>query len=265
VGNTSLLGRITRVSPTWRYLIVFGIVALSAPVGSLSILLSPPGSSVAAWWPAASLTVLAALADRGRRVFSVATIIGFGIVSNYVAGRPLDVSIGFGISNALEAWTVAMIVTRGRDGFQMNRVPDAVRFVLAVLFGGVLIGLAAAAVVALLAGGSFLPTFASVAPSHASAVLVIVALFVLPRSSFATKRGWELCAQVVVTVLVVSAVFFPGQFLPFAFLPFVPLTWGSLRFGTGIMALEALGITILVTVLTELGGGPFAVIVWQDA
>jgi two-component system, OmpR family, phosphate regulon sensor histidine kinase PhoR len=265
VGNTSLLGRITQVSSGWRYLIVLGIVALSAPVGSLSILLSPPGSSVAAWWPAASLTVLAALADRGRRVFSVAAIIALGVVSNYVAGRPLDVSIGFGISNALEAWTVAMIVTRGKDGFQMNRVPDAVRFVLAVLFGGVLIGLAAAAVVALLAGGSFLPTFASVAPSHASAVLVIVALFVLPRSSFTTKRGWELCAQVVVTVLVVSAVFYPGQFLPFAFLPFVPLTWGSLRFGTGIMALEALGITILVTVLTELGGGPFAVIVRQDA
>jgi two-component system, OmpR family, phosphate regulon sensor histidine kinase PhoR len=245
--------------------IIGALVALTVPVGSLSIVLSPPGSPVAAWWPAAGLTVAAVLMSRGQRFGVALLVIAVGVATNYFAGRPLAVSIGFAVSNAAEAWAVAAVATRGRGEVPMRRVADALRFVLAAVAGAVLIGVVAGVVAMVFEGASFFATLASVAPSHASAVLVILPLLLLPPRSFRTARIPELIVQVLSLTAIVVGVFWPGQVLPLAFLPFAALTWGSLRFGTGIMAIESLVVAVVVTVLTGLGGGPFAVIAGDDA
>jgi two-component system, OmpR family, phosphate regulon sensor histidine kinase PhoR len=251
-------------APLWmRSLLVAGLLLLTIPVGWASIALSPPGAPLAAWWPAAALAVVAATVARGSQRLAVAAgIVMVSVVANLAADRPLLVSLGFGVANAIEAVVVAAIATSRDREVSIDRVGDAERLFLGVLAGAVALGLGVALVV-LLDGGDPISAGLGAATSHGSAVLLLAPLAILPATSFRTERKAELLVQLVLLISVAAMISSPGQTLPLSFLVFPLILWGTFRFGTGIMAIETLLIAVVTTGALYFGGGPYFP-VYQD-
>ncbi len=246
-------------APLWAHiLIVGGLLLLTVPVGWLSIALSPPDSAVAAWWPAAALTAVAATLSRGnkRAILAIAVVV-VGFAANLAAGRPAPVALGFGIANSIEALIVAAVATSGSRSLSIDRASDAARLLLGVIAGALAIG-AGVAVVVTLEGGDPLSSGVAAATSHGSAVLLLAPFAILPRASFRTDRPKELVAQLLVLVAVAAFVFAPQQALPIGFLIYPVFVWGTFRFGTGIMAIESLLTAAIATVALYWNAGPFS-------
>ncbi|MET3770304.1 signal transduction histidine kinase [Marisediminicola sp. UYEF4] len=226
-------------------------------LGLAAVFLTPPGSNFAAWWPAAGLGVAAMLFAKGpawRMAIAIALVT---TASNYVAGRPLEVAVLFGVANACEAWLVSALITRGGRAARLEGMPDVARLLGAVLAGATVFGLLAGGMVWMLLGGDFLASGVALAVSHASAVIVIVPTVLASASSLRVGRGAERLIQLAVLAAVVFLVFSPGQILSLAFLTFPVLGWATFRFGVKFVAVEILITGVCVTVLTSVGGGPF--------
>ena len=201
-----------------RFSVIAGLLALTYVLGMAAVVLTPPGSQTAAWWPAAGTSVVAALFARKRR-WGVALLVGLVTVgSNYAAGRPLLVSIGFGIANFSETWLVSAILSRGIGGAGLRRMSDVARLLVATLAGSMVIGLLAAAIVGMLQGGRFIETLIAVMASHAAAVIVVVPPVLVVYGGDASRNRLEFVAQIVVTFAVVGFVFSPTNALPLVFL-----------------------------------------------
>ena len=241
-----------------RFLVIAGLLALTYVLGLAAVVLTPPGSQTAAWWPAAGASVVAALCARKRR-WGVALLVGLVTVgSNYAAGRPLLVSIGFGIANFSETWLVSAILSRGIGGAGLRRMSDVARLLIAILTGSVVIGLLAAAVVGMLQGGRFIETLFAVMASHAAAVIVVVPPVLVVYGGDASRNRLEFVAQIVVTFAVVGFVFSPTNALPLVFLSLPVLSWAAFNFSYGFTIIELLVTAVLTVELTAAGGGPFA-------
>lgn len=226
-------------------------------LGLAAVFLTPPDSNFAAWWPAAGVGVAAMLFTRGP-AWRMAVILALvTTASNYVAGRPLDVALLFGVANACEAWVVSALITRGGRAARLEGMPDVGRLLVAVLAGATIIGLLAGGMVWLLLGGDFLVSVVALAASHASAVIVILPTVLASSSSLRVGRGPERLIQLAVLAAVVFLVFSPGRNLSLAFLTFPVLAWATFRFGVKFVAVEMMMTAICVTVLTAVGGGPF--------
>ena len=256
MGGRSVIANVLALPTPLRRLVVLGFCLLTIPLGSLAILLTPPGSSSAAWWPAASAAVLALACSRGNRIPAAVGIIAVGVLANVAAGRPLAVSLGFGLANGVEAWLVWRLASDRHGLLRVGSIARGVRFVLASLAGAAGIGLLAGATVAA-SGGDFATSLWSIAASHASAVLVIVPLFLKPLSAFRTPPSLEMLLQHLALIGVIAFVFWPDQSYPFAFLPLPILVWAAFRFRSGTILIQSLAVAIATTVLTILGGGPF--------
>lgn len=223
----------------------------------LMVVLRLPAAATALWWPAAGVSAVVAIAGREHRTAVLAGLLVISGLANFVAGTDPWVSLGFGIANAAEAWVVAVIATSGRTESGSLGQRDVGRFLLAVGLGAATAGVLAGSVVAVLEGGDFAATAASVIASHASAILIITPLALVPVSGLKIRNTAETAIQVAALVLTVVAVFRPGQSLPLAFLPFPVLTWAAFRFGINIVVLELILAAGLVSALTFAGGGPF--------
>ena len=241
-----------------RFSVIAGVLVLTYLLGMAAVVLTPPGSHIAAWWPAAGAGVVAALFAR-KRHWGVALLVGLITVgSNYAAGRTLAVSIGFGIANFSEAWLVSAILSRAVGGPALGRMSDVARLLLATLAGSVVIGVLAGAVVGILGGGRFIDTLIAVMASHAAAVIVMVPPALVVYGGDSSRNRFEIAAQIIVTFAVVSVVFVPANALPLAFLSLPVLSWAAFRFSYGFVIVELLLSAILAVELTSAGGGPFA-------
>jgi two-component system phosphate regulon sensor histidine kinase PhoR len=240
-----------------RFSVIAGLLVLTYFLGSAAVVLTPPGAHTAAWWPAAGAGVVAVLCARKRRL-AVALLVGLVTVgSNHVAGRPLDVSIGFGIANFSEAWLVSTIVSRGIEGPVLRRMSDVARLLVAILMGSLVIGVLAAAVVGTLQHGRFVDTLIAVMASHAAAVIVVVPPALVAYGPGAQGNRREVAAQIIVMCTVVVFVFSPGDTFPLAFLTFPVLSWAAFNFSYGFVIIELLLSAVLTVELTAAGGGPF--------
>lgn len=248
-------------APAWfRDLLVALLLLLSIPVGWASIALSPPGADIAVWWPAASLTAVAAALARGnQRVLVALGVVAVGFVTNIAAGRPVLVSLGYGVANAVEASAVSLIATQGGRQVSIDRIRDASRLFLGVFVGALMSGALVAAVVSF-DGGDALRALVSTATSHASAVLLLATLAILPSASFRTNRPRELVLQLALLGAVAAFILSPQQQLPLGFLLFPVLVWGTFRFGVGITALESLATAAAVGGSLFWQGGPFSAV-----
>lgn len=220
--------------------------------------LAPPDTGVAAWWPAAGVSVLAvAWAPRDRRLAVVATIAVASGLANVVAGRSPAVAVGFGLSNAAEAFVVAWWLLRDSARPSLASLEDVTRLVVATLLGGLVMGLGAGTTVAL-AGGDFVVTARTVMASHGAAILVVTPFGMRVPSGRAPGRIVEGVVQTLALVLSTVAVFAPQQTLPLTFLPMPFLVWGALRLGTRTVAAQLLLVSVVVTVMSRFDTGPFA-------
>lgn len=253
------LTAIVRRTSDRRHALLIGILLVIVFVLSVaSVELRFPGSATAPWWPAAGFAALATISSRGRG-FAIAGLIALvTTAANLAVGTIWWTALAFGLANAAEAWIVAAVLRVRRGASRPFGPGDLLRFFLATFTGGIVIGLIAGLAVAL-SGGAFAITASHVAASHASAVLVITALGVLPRTAFTVRRPGVLVVQVVTLIAAVVIAFAPDQRLPLTFLPLPVLAWAAFRFGSGILIAETALTGAAVLGLSLLGRGPFDV------
>ena len=256
---------LTALGPGARALVTEGLaLGVVLGLGAWSVAFAPPGSEVAAWWPAAGVSAaLVALAPARRWAGLALALALVTTLANLIAGRPLSVSLLFGVANATEAVVIAWALGAHRARPRLHSTADMRRLVVATALGASVIGLMASATVTLLEDADFVSTWQRVLASHAAGVLVVlpVALLAVPGTRWRHWHGsastLEGVAQVVATLVVVGSVFGTGQDLPLVYicLPFV--TWAALRLQPWAVASEILALAIVVNVLTHEGGGPF--------
>ncbi|CAN5690018.1 hypothetical protein BH11ACT8_BH11ACT8_04250 [soil metagenome] len=236
-----------------------------------SVAFAPRDSDVAAWWPAAGVATAMLLLSRPRRWMPL--LLGFGVVSaaaNAVAGRALDVSIAFGVTNSTENLVTALLLgalTR-RPWLRTSR--DFARLCAAGLVGAAVAGVLAGSTVALLLDGAFLQTLSNVLASHGAASLVVLPLALLvadPEARVPPTPSPRLVgmAQMVVALAAFALVHRIGQHLPLSFVPLPLLVWGAQVLSLRALAVEVLAAGTIITVLTAEGGGPFAAVRLSEA
>ncbi|MBH0008042.1 ATP-binding protein [Salinibacterium sp. SWN1162] len=230
------------------FLLGWGFVAISAP-----------GSHVAAWWPAAGVSVLLVLRlHRSQRLWGALAVIAVTTMSNMVGGRELLVAVSFGIANSAEAWLVAFILTAaGRTRPALDSLAIAYRLCAAVAAGAIVAGFLAGATVVIFDGGSFVDTLVGVSAAHGTAVLIIVPFALLPATRLTQVHPLEVAVQVLALAGALFYVFGPTANLPLSFLPLPVIAWAAFRFPTRVVLFEIVGIALAVSFLTSAGGGPF--------
>jgi two-component system phosphate regulon sensor histidine kinase PhoR len=241
-----------------RLAIIGVVLALTYLLGVSAVFLTPPGSTTAAWWPAAGAAVVAVLFARRSRwaVALLACLVTFA--SNLAAGRPLAVSIAFGVADASEAWIVGALLSRPTRAPGLRTMTDVGRMLVAVLLGALAVGVLAGLAVFALEGGALVETVVAVMASHASAVLVVAPTVLVAFGGHGVGHRAERVAQVILAIAVVAFVFSPSNTLPLAFLPLPVLSWAAFRFGYGFVVVELFITAVVAAVLTSFGGGPFA-------
>ncbi len=229
-------------------------------VGSQSVHYAPQGGSVAAWWPAAGLAVaLIAMAPRRWWPLLVLGIVISSGAANLTGGRPLDVASLFGLSNAAEALVAGVVLKRGTDARpRLESLDDFLSLVQAALFGAATIAVGAALTTLTVGSGSVLEVAQTVFASHAASTLVIVPVALTWLRGLPRQRPIELAAQTVALAAVTVLVSGPGQALPLAFAPLPLLVWAALRFELQVVTWQLLAVSVLCTVFTAQGFGPFA-------
>lgn len=227
--------------------------------GTQAVLFAPEQGAVASWWPAAGIAVaLMALAPRPWWPLLGAGIVVSSGLANVTGGREWAVALCFGLANAAEALVGGWILKGGRaERPVLLTLDDFLRLVRASLLGAVTIALGAAATVVAFGTGEFGDSFASVFASHAASTLVIVPVALAFRGGTSRQRPWEILAQVMSLLAVTVLVFAPDQSLPLAFAPLPLLVWAALRLDVGVVAAELLMVSVLCTLLTAEGLGPF--------
>lgn len=243
--------------PWWGWLLS---VVLIFGASVLGVRVTPPGSAVAIWWPAAGLSVLFVLLvpSSRERIWALGTILVCTTLANAVAGRPLLVAGAFGVANTIEVIVVLGVLRQlGGRGFRLRTLNAAVRFAVAVLAGALAIGVLAGTAVAVFEGGSLFPTAAFVAASHAAAVFMIAPFGLLPPRLPVRATVVEMAIQAAILTGVVVVVFSRSLHLPLAFLPYPVLAWAAFRFPIRVVVLETLLASMAMLAFTVLGGGPF--------
>lgn len=244
-----------------------GLVVFCAAIfvlGDVAVLLAPEGSHVAAWWPAAGVSV-AVLARRyeHRRLLAGAIVVSSGL-ANMAGGRAWEIAFGFALSNAAEALVAAWWLQRRTEGRPvLHAVTDVWRLGTAAVLGALTIGVGAAGTVALLTDGDEIRTFTSVIPSHVTAVVLIVP-FWLATSSPRARSVAEGVGNWIVAGVVVGVVFSDTHALPVAFVALAPLMWTAQRFGLRHATAQLGVFGMAVTVLTGRDLGPFADSAWSS-
>ncbi len=229
-------------------------------VGLLSVeVFRPSGSTLAVWWPAAGVGLVALLlASASQRwwVLGAHLIATFAI--NATGGQELRVAVLLGFANAIELFAIVWLLERGgRDPRQMHGPEDLWRFVLAVCVGAVLVAVLAALVVSVAYGNPVWPTVRSIAPSHLSALLLFGLLPMRQLPSQAEAGRAEVAGQWVLVCAVMLLVFAPGQRIPLVFMTVPVLLWAALRSGVRVLAGQLVAAAGLAAVMTLRGGGPF--------
>ena len=224
-----------------------------------SVVLAPAGSHVAAWWPASGLSVVALLLTRGtRRWLMGAGLLAVSVVANLLGDRTLAVSIGYAVSNLLETVVVTLLLVRaGGARSALASMAGLGKFLQACTAGAAVIAVGAGVTASVSEGADAFAVGRAVGASHAAALLLVLPWF-LGSSPAPERRRSERVAQWVVLIAVVVAVFAPAQSLPLAFVPFVPLMWGAVRMGQRTVYGQLVTAGVLATLLSALGGGPFA-------
>lgn len=224
-----------------------------------AVVFAPDDGAVAFWWPAAGLSVaLIALAPRSWwPVLALGIVVASG-AANVTGGREVAISLLFGIANAAEG-VVAGLILKGRSTGRprLASVDDFIRLVVAAVLGALVIATGAALTVFAFDAGPALDSWRSVFAAHAASTLVLVPVALTWRARTEFRHAGELMVQGVALIAVTAAVFAPLQSLPLAFAPLPLLVWAALRFDVRVVAWQLLAVSVLCTLLTAEGQGPF--------
>ncbi len=245
----------------WRALLVIGLLLGDVLLARSAILLSPQGSSVAAFWPMSGVSVVALIVamPRWRPVIVLAIgLIAFGV--NLDAERPTSVSASFGLINVVESSLMIWLLTRRGDRPSLLSLGDFARLAFAVLVTASVVAALGGITNALLTDESPLRAARTLFTTHGAALLLIPPLAMrLPHHRRPAKLA-EALAQCALLIVMVGYIYAPSQSLPLAFLPFVVLVWGATRLRPHEVVVELVLFATVITLLTVHGNGPLALV-----
>jgi len=231
----------------------------SVILGYLSAHQAPGPARLAAWWPAAGINVVAAVAvTRRHRPIVLALIAITTLPVLLSAGRPVGVAIAISIAMALEALIVTQFSVNSKDRPRLTTMTDVIRFFSGALIGAAVIGIAAGGASALFIGRDFFDIAFATLASHASAIAVIAPIALVSRLKKPNRKPLTRLAHAILLTLSILVSFAPGSFAPLSFLPVPFLAWAAFTFSMAFALVELIGAAALVVVLTGLGGGAFA-------
>jgi two-component system, OmpR family, phosphate regulon sensor histidine kinase PhoR len=256
--DETIVARVRALPYLSRVAVIALMIAATAVLGIFSTAMTPSGSVIAVWWPAAGVGVSAVLFARRRALTVAGTIAVVNVVILMLFGhRPLALAVIGGIAGGAEAYVVARVLTaRGRKP-HVSSMADVIRMLIASIIGATVVGMLGTMGIALIGRGNLLASFYTIVPSHFSATLLIVPLVLV---SFRIERlaFVELAIQVAAFAFVLSAVGWPGQSLPLEFVPLPILLWAAIRFPLRVVVIE-LVLTGCVGLFLTLGADvPFA-------
>lgn len=242
----------------FRAALVCGLLGLEVLVGQMSVFYSQPGTQVATFWPNAGISVVALSVALPRwRPTVLIGILAVTVVANHLGGRPLDISLGYGLANATGAATAIWILTRGgRSRPELRNLEDFYRLIAGALLAAGASSTLGALTVSWLTQGDALTTWRTLLASHAAAILLIAPLAMRlprPRKQAGTL---ETSIQWLSLLAVVLLVFRPGQEVPLAFLPLPFLVWGAVRLSPRQTTVQLFTFFATVSALSSAGLGP---------
>jgi two-component system phosphate regulon sensor histidine kinase PhoR len=241
--------------------VVFVIVILAA-TAILAYFLSNLATSpmrIAPWWPAAGVAVVgAASVNKKLRLPVLLLIVIVTIPALMLAGRPFGNAAIASVALVIEVWIVVKFIVDGDDRPRLTTVSDVVRFIVGVLLGATLVAVIAGTSAILTDRGEFLDAAFPIFVSHASAIVVIVPVFLVTQVNVPAGESSRRLVHAIVVSSIVLVTFSPGQFAALAFLPVPFLVWSAFSYTMSFALFEVVGISIIAYVLTSIGGGPFA-------
>ncbi|MDF1603849.1 ATP-binding protein [Nocardioides sp. YIM 152315] len=245
---------------TWPAAVV--LLALAYVAGVNAVAFAPQADSVAAWWPAAGLSVgLLVVQPRRRWPLLACAIVVLTALASITGGRDVGITVLFAIGNAAEALVAASVLRRGndRDGApRLDSTDVLLRLLVAAVLGGLAVTVVATVSVALTGVADPLSIARTFFTSHTAATLIVVpALLTAPERRRPLERQAELAAQTVALLALTLVVFSPEQDLSATFLPLPVLVWAALRLDLRALTWELVAFSIVVTLLSAKGWGPF--------
>ncbi len=237
-----------------------GLLVLVFLLAVSSVRFAVPGTEVAAWWPASGVAAgLLLLHDRRHWPLLTALLVPTAAAANMLGGRPVPLSLVYGVVNAAEVlvFCVALGGLRGRPSMMTGE--DFRRLLVAGVTTGLGIGVVAGLVVAVMTDGDPWSTLRSVAASHSAALLAVVPVFLrsTPAPGLLEHRRVAVVGQLLLTAALTAVVFAPGQVLPLTFLVVPLVVWGATVLPVRWLTWQILVISAAVTVMTAEAGGPF--------
>lgn len=258
LGAVGLIQR-SRELPRAAYAALIGGLALiTFGLGFAALALTPAGGTAAIWWPAAGTSALLALLYRGPRwqVLVLVAVVAAG--SNLIIGRPAVFALWAVIILVSEMLVFLLVLgPQGRTAMLASS-RGLTRFIVAAVAASTWVGLLGAVSFVLLVGADPLVTFASLVPSHLSALLLIVPIALVPLPRGLSRQRTELIVQASLTAGVSLLVFAPFQTDAIGALLFPFFGWAAIRFPPIVATVELVALGGVASVLTVLGGGPYA-------
>jgi diguanylate cyclase (GGDEF)-like protein/PAS domain S-box-containing protein len=224
-----------------------------------AVTIGSAADGVALWWPAAGAAVAAYVTARpNARVAVLVVVLVVSAAGNAIAGRPLLVSVLFGVANAAEAAVAGWWLTRDADDRpSLFSLADLWRLLTAAALGATTIAVGATLTVTLVAGGSAWPVVFHVFASHFSAVLLITPMVMrtLPERSPASRV--ETLVQIVLLAVGGLLSFGLDPRVTARYLVLIPLIWGALRLRLRVVTIELFASMAVGLTLAASGLGPF--------
>lgn len=254
----SITKHLADARPALRRSVIALLLALSVAAAWAAVTYSIADPALAAWWPAAGLSVLAGMLARGRERWLVILLVVLATgAGNMLAGRDPLLAILLGVGNTVEVVIIAALLAPRGKPLRLASLTAAARFIGIVLLGAVGSGVALGTVAAIFLGRPWVEAVGQLTASHAAATLVMLPVMLVPLREGRPVRRAELLLQSTVLAALIGLIFWPGNDWPVAFVPLVAFLWAALRFSLIITAVQLLLTALAVIVLTTLGGGPF--------
>ena len=255
----SLASRLSARSSAIRRGSIAGLLAAAVAAAYVAVEYSFADPELAAWWPAAGFSALAAMLARGReRWVVVALVVVATGTGNLLAGREVFFALALGLGNTVEVGIIAMLLAPAGRPVRLSTLRLAVRFIAVTLAAAAASGAVLAVIALLFVQRPLLEGFFQLSASHASATLVMLPVMLVPLARGLGRRWRELVAQSGFLFTLILVVFWPGNTWPLAFTPLIAFLWSAFRFPMIVSAAQMLLTAVAVIVLTTLGGGPFA-------
>jgi signal transduction histidine kinase len=254
----SITKHLADAPPALRRSVIALLLALSVAAAWAAVTYSIADPALAAWWPAAGLSVLAGMLARGRERWLVILLVVLATgAGNLLAGRDPLLAVLLGVGNTVEVVIIAALLAPRGKPLRLASLTAAARFIGIVLLGAVGSGVALGTVAAIFLGRPWVEAVGQLTASHAAATLVMLPVMLVPLREGRPVRRAELLLQSTVLAALIGLIFWPGNDWPVAFVPLVAFLWAALRFSLIITAVQLLLTALAVIVLTTLGGGPF--------